>query len=209
MKTSGKVKAWMAAAIIALTGSTGFANTNKGPAPGRFEKENQAIHQDLLRIGMHRDHIKFLKEKMKDDRAAGKKTAVIMDKRDIRKTKADLRREKCYVKADKKDLKCDRKLAIKERKDAIRDDKKKLADAKKQLAKDKRLSNAGVSTDQRMVDAYKTDLERDRSALKEEVSDYSSNMVVVNKSIRKSKAEFFVFNYAEGGMAGISNWMRK
>jgi hypothetical protein len=198
------------AAFILTTGNTGFANKLEAPIkPEPFAKENRDIRQDLVRIGMHRDRIKFLEAKLKDDRAAGDKSAVIMDKKELRKTKADLKRDKCYLKADKKDLRSDRKLAIREKREAVRTDRKNLADAKRQLREDQRSDSQNESHSQKMVNTYKEDLDRDKIALQKEKSDYTNNMIVVNKSIRRSKGEFFVINYAEGGMANISKWMRK
>jgi hypothetical protein len=207
LRVKGIVSA-LAAIIISITGSNGFATTVNGPRnTDRFEKENKDIHQDLLRIRMHRDHIKFLKDKRRHDRRSGAKTLVVMDKKELTKTRADLHRDKCYVKADKRDLRSDYKMAIHDRKIMIREDRKRLADAKKMQRKENTEGYTTPTGDQ--VAVYQRDLDSDREALKELMSDRGENMLAVNKDIRQAKGEFFVFNYAESGMAGIGSWMRK
>jgi hypothetical protein len=182
MKTL-RLKAMMVTGMVGLMAVTGFANV-KGPVPsGKYAKEEMAIRQDLSRITDHREGIRFLKNKLKEDRSAGSKMAVVTDKTDLKKVKADLKRDMAFLRADRCDLKKDHKLAINERKQAIREDKKNIAKHYGRFHKNSRNESDPTLT------AYQNNLDRDRELLKKEKSEMNSDMVAVNKEIKDSMKE--------------------
>jgi hypothetical protein len=174
----------------------------------RFEEQNKAIQQDLLHISAYRQNIRFMKERVRHDRKAGNKLLVALDKKELSKTRADLRKEKHYLRTDSRDLRNDYRVAIRERKRILRVDQKRLAESKRVQRKYDHTPNY-TSLNDETVAVNERDVAADKEALKELRSAMSTNLLAVNKDIRRSKAEFFVVNYAETGMAGISSWMRK
>jgi hypothetical protein len=213
-----KMVTGVCAAFMMMGAGTAGANESAVPArekssvgpvtQDRFDKTNQAIRQDLQHIALYREHIRFLKEKIRHDRRADNRIAVQVDKKELLKMKSELKKQKRYLKADKRDLRRDYRLAIREREQVMKQHKQRLSESKKLERQQDKTVNYTTPNDD-MVALYQRDLDSDRQALKELKKDRAENLLQVNRDIRKSKGEFFVINYAEGGVVGISNWMKK
>jgi hypothetical protein len=195
--------------IFAMTSSTaGFSSEVKPlERQARFETENQQVHQDLLWIYMHRGHIRSLKTKMKYDRAERNKNEVEKDKKELKKCRTDLRDARHELRTSKRNLRKAYRFAINVRKNLIRQDKRLIRDCRKMQRKDNEQNYA--TANEKLVIMYNKDLATDKYSLQQIRSERASNLFALNKDIRRLNGEFFLLNYAEGGMTGISNWMRK
>lgn len=202
--------------ISAITGIGGFAvaqystSSSVSESPVSFQKEKWDISREIANIKLHRENIKYLKEKSKNDRAKGDEAAIIMNKKELSKALADLKREKAYLRADKMKLIDDYNLAISARKYEIKKDKSALNSAKRKLDKDLASGNETATAKSAIAVAQcQKELDHDIAILDKEKSKKNSDIVAINKEIKKSNGQFVGILYAENAVANTKNWIEK
>lgn len=155
----------------------------------RYQVEKTDIQSDLAAIEYDRAELSALREQKKADKEAGKKMAVIVDRKNIKKAKADLKRDKAYLRADKKDMKQDYRLAIREQKADVNESAQELADAKKELRQAVREDNgAEVKSAAGRVAGLIGKHESEEAELADLQGDRKEDLTAVNDAIKENNS---------------------
>ncbi|HLG33865.1 MAG TPA: hypothetical protein VI757_03210 [Bacteroidia bacterium] len=202
----------IAALAMGYDSLTSVVNAGGGKPPsspnGRFVSENTDIRQDLSAITMERNKIKFLEAKLKKDREAGNKAAMLADKKELAKARANLKHHKAYLSADKRDLVKSHKLVLSEKRKEIRRDRAALTASKRKLNKELDRGNEMAASECAAAVARKKNiLENDKAALARARVDMNENMLAVNREIKESNGQFVGVIVAENAVAHVDNWI--
>ena len=195
-----KAFALIPAALVSLTLS-GFGQS----MTAAVEKERADIRQDLVNIQNDRSRIASLKEKYREDRRDGNRTAMVTDKEQLRKAKANLEKNEAYLSADKAAMMCNHQLAIRNARKEVKKNKKELADQKREF---KRSGNTGNYASV-ALERSENRLERSEAVLKARVERRNDDLLSVNREIRKTNGEMAGKLYVEDGLAYSDQWLRK
>ncbi|HWY38303.1 MAG TPA: hypothetical protein VNY73_07070 [Bacteroidia bacterium] len=180
----------------------------------RFSKDNVAVKEDVVSVNAKRNVVKAIEKRIKADKKAGLKEAVILDKKELTKAKADLEKSRSYLTADKKDFKRDYVLAINNCKKAVKEDKAELRKSKKKLQLDMwKKHNAALVPDAAKVAEGRKKLKWDETALSNEKRNMKTDMATLNKEVKKSEVEPAAVKSVETAYANVKSdvkgWFKK
>ena len=178
--------------MFASFGAFVWAGMKVKPAmnSGRFATERADIRKDLANTEVAKASIVNWKEERRDDRSAGLKAEVSVDKKEIAKARADRTHAASYLMADKKDLARDYRIEVKEQKAAKKEACADLHAAKAELRKDIRKDDGTeIGRDAATVALLIKSHDQKVAALNDLKSDRNGDWFAVKQEIKDSRQE--------------------
>ena len=81
------------AAMFVAFAATGFGDTPTKESPEAYQKEKIDINRDVAQIHAQKSNIKSLKAQLRKDCKANRTTAVVVDRKELRKDRKELRKD--------------------------------------------------------------------------------------------------------------------
>lgn len=176
-------------AIVGFSASV-FVCAASAPPESRYPKDNFMIRADAFNVKHSKEEVKVLKAKIRRDSKAGNKAAVIMGKRELKKSKADLRRDKSYLRADKQDLRRDHRLAIQDKRHALKEERADVRKARRQMYLNLvRGRDEAVARDADKLVLEKRQVKAGERALANRKEERRSEMLAVERDIREIQGQ--------------------
>lgn len=184
-------------------------SSKQAVAENKFAPEKSEINGDLANIRFHQEQITRLKKQCDLSAKENNKMALAMNKKALAKAEADLARDKDYLRADKADLKRDHRLAISEQREAVSTEKKNLSAARKKLNSDLSRNSEASDKAAMAVVNHQRMLNSKEAALKNEKESRHSDILAINRQIKKANAQPGVTLYAENAVANTKDWIKE